>query len=49
MLNKFKQEVGDDLCVCFLTPPRVYIRENQNKVKEPFLKIASSGTFPCNV
>ena len=28
--------------------PRICLIENQNKEKEPFLKIASSGAFSCN-
>ena len=28
--------------------PRICLRENQNKGKEPFFKIASSGTFSCS-
>ena len=33
---------------CLRSESRIYLRENENKRKAPFLKIASSGTFFCN-
>ena len=33
---------------CFRSEPRICLSENQNKEKQLFLKIASSGTFSCN-
>ena len=39
-----KRSFTSAFSICVTVP----LRQNQNKEKEPFLKIASSGTFSCN-